>query len=105
MNSILIKRNGITIGTISYKMLSEEDMMGEVHDIYVPNDPNLELDIRLNLDNNPNRLSVSGGYAPDDIGSYSEGVVKVLRNLMDEHNFDVDLTDFPVYEPPASRLA
>lgn len=105
MKSINIKRNGIDIGKLVYDLTDEENGMGEVKDINIPADPHLELNIRLHLDNNPDALSISGGHAPDDIGSYTEGVVNVLRYLMNEYNFDIDLTDFPVYTPPEDLLA
>ena len=93
---IELRRDGRAIGEIVFETHGKvSEAIGEVTSIAIPTEPALEELMREHFDTNPEALSVTGGYAPEDVGAYGEGVNAVLALLQEEHDFTYDPRQIP----------
>lgn len=96
MVTIRLTKMDEDFGEIAFELEDEQSATGTLRWVKVPSDRPLRVKIETWLRENPESLSVFGGYAPDDISGYGDGILAVLNALAPMHRFDVDWKSIPL---------
>ncbi len=89
------------IGFITYRVDDEVLARGSVIAVDVPGDRALQREINRHLADNPDQLSIEGGIAPTDIGTYVDGLRHILLVTAlngDFDDFEYDPSSLPRFE-------
>lgn len=97
MATIRLLFNGSPAGFIEFNFTDEANLIGspDMSAVNLPEPQRQEIG-RL-LRGNPERIPIVGGYAPDDISGFYEGILGVLERIpglsFDAPSLSVDLPD------------
>ena len=101
---IYLYRENLEIARIDYEVTDVENARGFITQIESTDDK-LVRKINRYMAENSERVAISGGIVPSDLGSYCDGVVIGLEHMGAREEFTFNATEMPWPEIPAGSIS